>query len=370
MAGNVLTDYQIRQYRPGDRDGVLALDSLVWDRDRGSDWLDWKYRQNPYVDHTPLFVVRNDGEVVGARPFMAFEMRTNGGTVLALQPSDTMVHPEHRRRGVFTRMTEHAIEYYQGTNADFFFNFPNEASLPGYEKLGWRQIDDKRTYYRVQHPESLAPEYVNSDVARVLGVLFGPLLRNYYDRRGASSDPDSDVYVEVTPGLAVDELVELYERRPPDAIHAHRTRRFYEWRFDSPVWSRSTYVAREDGDQVAALIVRTRRTSDAVTITQIVDIVPMTGGQAWETALSHLFDAVLDDHRSSDLIAITGTVVPAELLKTYGFRPDDRLPLSSFSGHRCTLVSRPVDGVSWTLDDRTLDDAGNWTLTYAERDTT
>jgi|AntDeeMetagen134_2_1112570.scaffolds.fasta_scaffold01801_3 GNAT superfamily N-acetyltransferase len=370
MASSVLTDYQIRQYRPADRDGVLALDSVVWDRDRGGDWFDWKYRQNPYVDHTPLFVVRKDGEVVGARPFMGFEMRTNSETATALQPSDTMVHPDHRRRGIFTRMTEHAIEYYEGTNVDFFFNFPNEASLPGYEKLGWRQIVDKRTYYRVQRPDSLAPEYINSDVARVLGTLIGPLLRGYYNRQGGPEYASSDLTVETTPGVAVDELVELYDRRPPDALHANRTRQFYEWRFASPVWSRSTYVAERDSEPVAAAIVRTRRTNDAVTITQIVDVVPMTGRGAWRGALARLLDAVLGDHKASDLVGISGTVVPRDLLKTYGFRRDDRLPFSLFSGHRCTLVTRPVDGTSWTLNGRALEESGNWRLTYAERDTT
>ena len=369
MASDVLSAYQIRQYRPADREGVLALDELIWDRDRGGDWFDWKYRQNPYVDHTPLYVVRKGNEVVGARPFMAFELRIDDRTHLALQPSDTMVHPDHRRRGVFTRMTEHAIEYYQETDVALFFNFPNELSLSGYEALGWRRIGDKRTYYRVQHPESLAPEHINSTMARALDVLFGPLLRRYYDRRGGVDD-DSDVRIDVSPGLATDRLVELYNRRPPDRIHAHRSHRFYEWRFASPVWSRSTYVATVDGESIAALIVRTRRTNDAVTITQIVDIVPMDGGEAWESALGHLFDAALNDHRGSDLIAVSGTVVPPDLLRAFGFLPDDRIPLSSFSGHRCALVTRPVDGTTWTLDGRALDDGDNWRLTYAERDTT
>lgn len=369
MASDASADYRIRQYRPADREGVLQLDSLVWQRDRGVDWFEWKYRENPYVDRTPLFVVHNDDQVVGARPFMAFEMRTNGRTALALQPSDTMVHPDHRRRGIFTRMTEHAIEYYQGTDVEFFFNFPNEASLPGYEKLGWRRIDDKRTYYRVQHPESLAPEYINGDASRLLGAVVRPLLRSYYDRRGTATDA-SGVTIERIPGVAVDTLVELYDRRPPDALHAARTRQFYEWRFASPVWSRSTYVVEVEGEPVGAVIVRTRRTSDAVTITQLVDVAPLMGGQSWRDALAPLLDAVLDDHRGSDLVAISGAVVPGDLLRAFGFLPDDRLPLSSFSGHRCTLVTRPVDGVSWTLGDRPLDESGNWRLTYAERDTT
>lgn len=370
MESDAVTEYQIRQYRPADRDGVLALDSLVWDRDRGGEWFDWKYQQNPYVDHTPLFVVRKDGDVVGARPFMPFEIRVDDHTVLALQPTDTMVHPDHRRQGLFTRMTERAIEYYEDTDVDLYFNFPNGISRPGYERLGWRRIDRKRTHYRVQHPESLATEYIDSPPARAGAVLVGPLLRRYYDRRSGADDRLDDITVESRPGLDVDKLVRLYERRQPAGFHAYRTRRFYEWRFASPVWVRSTYVATVDGEPVVALIARTRRTNDAVTITQIAEVVPMTGGMRWRSGLSATLEAVLADHLSSDVVAISGTVVPYDLLLTYGFLPDDRLPISLVSGHRCTLVARPADGVSWSIGDRPLDEAAYWQLTYAERDTT
>jgi GNAT superfamily N-acetyltransferase len=362
--------YAIRRYRPADRDGVLALDEAVWNRDRGGHWFDWKYGQSPYVDHVPMFVATDGEDVVGARPFMSFRMRAGEATALALQPSDTMVHPDHRRRGLFTRMTERALEFYADRDVDFFFNFPNEASLPGYLNLGWRRVDAKRTFYRIQNPDAFVPQYTDGRATRLLGRAVSPLIRSLYDANVRYAQPPPELSVDLRPGVDAAALASLYERNPPSSIHARRDEQFYEWRFSSPVWSRMTYVVAQRGDPIAGLIARTRTTNDDVTITQIADVVPMDGGRRWRNAVAELLGEVLDDHADSDLVAITGSVVPDDVVDAYGFAADDQLPLSKFSDHRCALVARPLDGESWTFNDRDLTRSVNWLLSYGERDTT
>ena len=362
--------YVIRRYRPSDRDGVLALDDEVWDRDRGGPWFDWKYGQNPYVDHVPLFVAAAGDEIVGARPFMAFRMRAGDETALALQPSDTMVHPEHRRQGIFTQMTERALSFYADRDVDFFFNFPNEASLPGYRSLGWREIADKRTLYRVQNPDAFVPKYTEGRTTKLLGRAVTPLVQTYYDASTRLAQPSHDLSVDRRPGVDAETLTRLYERNPPTALHALRDEQFYEWRFASPVWSRTTYIAAERGDPVVGLIARTRTTNDGVTIAQIAEVVPMDGGRRWREAVAELLGEALADYADADLVAITGSVVPDDVLDAYGFSADDELPLSKLSSHRCALAVRPLDGESWSFNGRDLTRAVNWQLSYGERDTT
>lgn len=65
-----------------------------------------------------------------------------------------MVHPDHRRRGLFTRMTERAIDRYCG-DAAYLFNFPNPNSLPSNRKLGWVVVQDVPTSYRIHDPGAL-----------------------------------------------------------------------------------------------------------------------------------------------------------------------------------------------------------------------
>ncbi|WP_164974716.1 GNAT family N-acetyltransferase [Halegenticoccus tardaugens] len=366
--------YEVRRYAPGDRNGVLALDQIVWGRPRGADWFVWKYVDNPYVDHVPIFVAERDGEIVGARPFMAFRIRSGDRTALALQPSDTMVHPDHRRRGLFSRMTARAVDYYAERDAAFFFNFPNELSRAGYLKLGWRDAGLRTTFYRVQDPESLAPSRAGG-AGRAVARLATPLARGYCLARDRRSDSSDGIAIERHADVPADLLASLYERRVPDRLHALREPRFYRWRFASPVWNRTTYVARRDGTPVAGLVARTRTTTDGVTVSQFAEIVPLVGDRDWLAALSRLFDVALAGHAASDLVAVAAGGVPRNFLVRRGFLPDDAPPLSVLKRSRCTIVARPLrddleEDDAWTLNGRSLVERDSWLLSFGERDTT
>ena len=96
------SDYGIRRFRPDDVDAFLELHRDAFGADHGREWFAWKYEENPYVYHVPVFVAERAGDLVGARPFFALELSVNDGRHLALQPCDTMIHPDHRQRGLST----------------------------------------------------------------------------------------------------------------------------------------------------------------------------------------------------------------------------------------------------------------------------
>ncbi|WP_440772681.1 GNAT family N-acetyltransferase [Natronorubrum sp. DTA28] len=144
--------YTIRSFEPSDRDALLSLYETVFEKERGADWFRWKYAENPYVDHVPIVVADADGELVGCRAFFALELRVGDDRPIAYQPCDTMVHPEHRDRGLFSRMNEYALERYADGPPTLCFNFPNESAKPGNLKHGWKEIGTVPTYYRPQDP--------------------------------------------------------------------------------------------------------------------------------------------------------------------------------------------------------------------------
>ena len=135
----------------------------IFDRNWGRDWFRWKFERNPYVDHVPIVVAARNGRIVGCRAFFALEMRLRDATRIALQPCDTMVHPDHRRRGLFSRMNELALEYYADRRPAFFFNFPNERSAPGNRKHGWREVGTVPMYYRLQDPTRFLETRIEGD---------------------------------------------------------------------------------------------------------------------------------------------------------------------------------------------------------------
>lgn len=362
--------YTIRRYESGDGDGLRSLREEIWEQRLSEEWFRWKYIDNPYVDHVPMFVAESDGEVVGTRPFMAFRMRVGESTPLALLATDTMVSPDHRHQGLFTRMTEATIRHYTDSEPAFVFNFPNSKSRPGYRKLGWRVLEPSTTRYRVQNPVPLVDSRTDRTSVRLLARAATPLNRGLLgigDRLGASAD---DTSVERVRGVPSRVLASLYERHVPDGVHALRDEEFYDWRYASPRWdSVNSYVATRSGEPVAGVVVQTRTTGDGVRVTTLADIVPMEGDADWKRSVQHLLCHVGSHHRRSDVLVAPDGVVPAGTMTAHGFLSNRSVPLSMVSATPLRLCVRSLtDGPDrWRISGRSLTDPSTWRLSLSER---
>ena len=98
----------------------------------------WKHLDNPF-GRSLMLVAESEGTIVGLRAFLRWEFHAAGVLVSAVRAVDTATHPRLRRRGLFSRMTGEALTALEG-QSDLVFNTPNEKSLPGYLKLGWREM--------------------------------------------------------------------------------------------------------------------------------------------------------------------------------------------------------------------------------------
>ena len=357
-------DYTIRPYHPDDRDGFLALHETVFGG--GSpDWFAWKYEDNPYLEDVSIFVATADDEIVGARPYLGFRMRAGDNTYVGVQTADTMVHPDHRRRGLFARMTERSLEHYADGEPAFMFNVPNAISRAGYLDLGCEIVSELTTRYRLQNPAAFA------DLGGVLGriaSLSGPLARGYHAVSDATIDVPADVTVVEHVDIPAETLASLYRRRPSDAIHALRDEQFFEYRFENPEWEYTAYTARLGETPVAGLVTGTR-TDGGQTVTTLVDVVPLVGDAERDRALVALLDRVLRDHRDSDIVANRGSAIPDRILSQFGFLSDRSLPLSLVASPTVAIAAPiPVDG-SWRIAGRDLRDPSNWAPTFAEHNT-
>ncbi|MFC6836198.1 GNAT family N-acetyltransferase [Halomarina ordinaria] len=357
-------DYTVRPY-DGDREGYLDLYETVFGARKSREWFAWKYEDNPYADHVPIYVAQRDGEVVGARSFFGLELRAGERTYTTLEPCDTMVHPDHRRRGLFTRMTERAIERYADDGLDLFFDFPNEQSLPGNLKLGWRVVETVTTHYRVQHPGALAPVGEESLVGRALDAAGATAMDAYFGLRGRRVRRlGRDVTVSHYDGVPADHLCPLYESHVPKRFHANRDETFYGWRYDNPEYDYTTYLARRDGEVVGAAVVGE---SAAKGVANVLDVHPLTDRAANAPVYAALLRSLLQDVSAIPLVALRDGVVPPRVLSGFGFHPDTALPLSKLT-EPATLVARPLED-EWTLDGRSLTDPRDWQVSICEKDT-
>jgi len=357
--------YTVRTYSPEDREGIRSLYERVFEKSRSPEWLTWRY-DTPYVDEPQVIVATESGRVVGAEPFITFRFETGSGTELAVQPADAMVHPDHRRQGLLTRMTEYALEHYTAREPSFVFNFPNRQAVDAYRKLGWREVPNVTADYRIHNPG----RFLNVGGPAAIQRAFDTATRTASNALYAAPNrrTGGEITVERERGVPATTLAELYERAVPAALHAKRDAAFFDWRFDNPEWSPVSYVAKRRGEPVAAMVAVTETTNDH-TFTKLMESLPM-GGEGVEDALARLLAAVCRDHAASDVVKMSHPTVPRSVSRRLGFLRGDLPPLT-WRTTPSTMVVRPLDpeGEAWTVGGKRLTDRDDWAITYSEQDT-
>jgi GNAT superfamily N-acetyltransferase len=240
------TDSQIlvRSTAPGDRRAVLDLlePTLGWssDDDFGAFYA-WKHEQNPFGP-SPSWVAVDDGEVVGLRIFLRWEHVAPGSEVLrTVRAVDTATRPSHQGRGVFRRLTLHALDDLRDEGVAFVFNTPNDSSRPGYLKMGWTEVGHLAASVRLTSPASpvrMARARVPADIWSVPST---------------AGRPASEV-------LASPDIAELLDSvAPADRLSTHRTPAFLRWRYGfGPLAYRAVTLGDDVREGVAIFRVRRR----------------------------------------------------------------------------------------------------------------
>jgi len=219
---------------------------------RSADFFDWKHRRNPFGASPGLLTEAPDGRIAGVRLFLRWEWRdaANGRTVRAVRPVDTATHPDFQGRGIFRRLTVQLLEEV-APEAELVFNTPNGNSLPGYLKMGWRELGRVPVALRIARPAAFAlgaRAALARRPARRTGPVHCPL-------------PTAAEWFAENPG-ALDEL--LRERAEADTadrrLAVARTPAYLGWRYgDAPGLDYRVLTTRRGGELTGVAFGRPRR---------------------------------------------------------------------------------------------------------------
>jgi GNAT superfamily N-acetyltransferase len=145
---------EVRPYREEDEASVLDLLRAALGPgpagDRHPEFFRWKHEENPF-GRSFMLVAEADHRIVGLRAFMRWRFEAAGRSVEAVRAVDTATHPEYQGLGVFSRLTKEALQRLR-EEVDLVFNTPNETSLRGYLKMGWRIVGQMPVWIRVRRP--------------------------------------------------------------------------------------------------------------------------------------------------------------------------------------------------------------------------
>ena len=147
-------DFEIRPYQEEDESRVLGLLETALGGGpagiRPPEFFRWKHFENPF-GRSLMLVAETDETIIGLRAFMRWRFATGATEMRAVSAVDTATHPDYQGQGVFSTLTSAALEALRG-EADLVFNTPNEKSLPGYLKMGWKTVGRVPILLRVRRP--------------------------------------------------------------------------------------------------------------------------------------------------------------------------------------------------------------------------
>jgi GNAT superfamily N-acetyltransferase len=150
----VAAGVDVRPYGDADEPAVLALlnESLGGGPAgaRPAEFFRWKHLENPF-GRSYMLVAESDDRIVGLRAFMRWEFVAGERRFRAVRAVDTATHPDYQGRGIFSRLTLESLDTLRD-QADFVYNTPNEKSLPGYLKMGWKVVGRVPIRIRVRRP--------------------------------------------------------------------------------------------------------------------------------------------------------------------------------------------------------------------------
>jgi hypothetical protein len=135
-------DITIRPANNTDKTKVLDLHNNVFytqqrfDFVRDDTYWKWKYTSNVF-GKTELLVAETEGKIVAATALWPWNFTCRGRIIHAYQACDSVVHPDYRGRGIYSKINQCRINLTIEKKGSFLYTFPNDSSLKGNLNVGW-----------------------------------------------------------------------------------------------------------------------------------------------------------------------------------------------------------------------------------------
>ena len=217
-----------------ERDAFRRLFQTVFHHQMTAKLWEWKYLENPMTLDQPLiYIAEHEGEIVGARPILPNRMKFGDNILKVAQPCDTMVHPEHRRKGIFAKMTNFAIIDAQKRGFSLFYGFPNLLLGKIYKNvksLGWEVISKIDASYKIFSPSKVISTTMPENILSSIGKIFFRFLSSKKCKLPSLKPAKSyDINVEST---IANEIENLWQGLSVNyKISTVRDEKYVKWRF-------------------------------------------------------------------------------------------------------------------------------------------
>lgn len=237
----------LRASTPADQPEIEALlrDALgKHDDPHYPAYLRWKHEENAF-GRSPAWVATDAGTIVAFRTFLRWQLHDGEAPVRTARAVDTATAASHRGQGLFQRLTLLGLDELRAEGTAFVFNTPNDASRPGYLKMGWAELGRVPVHAALRGPRSALAMWRS----RVPAALWSEPSEAGRPAGVALADPA--LVARLVPVPANGELT------------THRSPAYLAWRYGfEPLCYR--VVALDDDPEQGVAVFRLRRRGEAV----------------------------------------------------------------------------------------------------------
>jgi hypothetical protein len=228
----------------------------------------WKYLRNPYTQLRPEVIVIKEGrDIIGARPLLFTDFCINNSIIKTAQPCDTMVHVDHRRKGLFYKMNDYAIDHYTKEGLKCFYNFPNEKSRSGYLKQGWRIVSKTESLFYPLNIKKLVNKVIKKENISSMTSLIYKYIFMKSQRPSDKNNVMIKTYLKYPKSIN-----KLKSNKISHKFDINKNESYFIWRFDhNPIHSYQYIVAFKEDRICGYTIISKQKQRDNTIHGKIVD---------------------------------------------------------------------------------------------------
>ena len=342
--------WKIRDGDKKDSEKILSLRRLVFG-EMEADKLDpkfweWEFMEGP-DGKAFIYLAEDEGKLAGHFADIPRRFSIRGEVLLGTLSLDLMVHPDHRREGIFANMGKYAAQRVKEENGFFMTAFPiRKETIAGLIKIGWEAVGELPVLVYPLRFRGIIDRYLHFSP---LSLLLGGVARAFYSilwGRGR------ELKIEEIKVEEVEQLDNQFDRFWQKAMDLYpivgvRDKTFLAWRYlRNPVRTYSLYRALEDREMTGYLILRKvdlLQFNSAV----IVDMLALN-----DRALRMLIQKGIE-HSQKEGVDLLGCMIPKryshhQTLKDLGFLPSPKTFL--FMVYRLAKEKISLDPEAWYVN--------------------
>jgi len=180
-------DWRMKQYSPGDREGVHQLRTVVYGETFSEDDWVWKFERS-HLRPARIYLAESEGMIVGLRIFTYREVKVLDEVWPSIVTVDGMVHPDFQRRGIWSSLMREGIERLRAEGIDIALSFPgtHRHTYAGFLKLGWSDVGPVPMLVKPLRLGGFLSRYVRSQRVQTSANRFSRFLAGTHRSRRSS----------------------------------------------------------------------------------------------------------------------------------------------------------------------------------------